>query len=209
MAEGAAIDTRQVILDSAIHVFARKGYAGASIHDILEATGLSKPTLYYHFESKAGLFRAILDRAHDQCLALMQASVSGIDSIEERLIELAFALFQFAEQNQHLVRLMLASVFSAAEEIPPECIDMIKRRRNFEFILGLIREAQAAGQLDSRHPPEEVTHGIFGAISHHIRTYLLLPFDRLDRNRARRIVALFLDGARTHAKPRQHAPSSK
>jgi AcrR family transcriptional regulator len=40
---------RQIILDSAIEAFARKGYAGTSILDILKLTGLSKPTLYYYF----------------------------------------------------------------------------------------------------------------------------------------------------------------
>jgi AcrR family transcriptional regulator len=67
-----SIPAREVVLESAIAAFARKGYAGTSVQDILQATHLSKPTLYYYFESKAGLFRAILDFAYDECFRLMQ-----------------------------------------------------------------------------------------------------------------------------------------
>ncbi len=196
------VDARQAILDSAVPVFARKGYAGASVQDILEATGLSKPTLYYHFESKAGLFRAILDRAHDRCLALMQDEVAQATDIEERLSRVALALFQFTQRNQHLIRLVLSSAFAASEEIPPGCIDMTKRRRNFEFIVGLIRHAQAAGELAAGYSSEELAHGIFGAISHHIRSHLLLSAGDLGEDRARSIVTLFLDGARKRRRTR-------
>lgn len=202
MRDAAPADARQQILDSATTVFARKGYAGASVQDLLEATGLSKPTLYYYFESKAGLFRAILDRAHDDCLRIMQATTATSVGVEERLRALAIALFDFARKNQNLIRLMLASTFAAAEEIPPGCIDLTKKRRNFEFVLGIVREARKNGEIDPDYGAEEVTHAIFGAISHQIRTHLLLPDWRLDRQRAERIVTLFLSGA---AKKRSRA----
>jgi AcrR family transcriptional regulator len=49
-------------LDRAMDVFWRKGYQGASLHDLTEAMGISAPSLYACFESKEGLFRAVLDR---------------------------------------------------------------------------------------------------------------------------------------------------
>ena len=196
MSKTAIEDARQAILNSAIMIFARKGYAGASVQDILKATGLSKPTLYYYFKSKAGLFRAILDFAYDESFRRMKVAVDAKADCEERLSALAAALFDFAERNQHLMRLVLATVFAASEEIPPDSINPTRRRRNFELVLGIIREAQESGEIDSRYDPVELTHGIFGAVSHQVRTHLLQPQGRLDRRRAGRIVALFLNGAR-------------
>ncbi|MBS0472917.1 MAG: TetR/AcrR family transcriptional regulator [Proteobacteria bacterium] len=49
-------------LDSAMDVFWRKGYQGASISDLTDAMGINAPSLYACFESKEGLFRAVLDR---------------------------------------------------------------------------------------------------------------------------------------------------
>ena len=187
---------RQAVLESAIAEFARKGYAGASVLDILRATGLSKPTLYYYFESKAGLFRAILDFAYDEAFRLMQEGVRGKKSCEEQLVEIASALFTFAEHHQSLLRLVFATIFAAPEEIPPKCIDPAKRRRNFEFVLKVVCEGQKNGELDSRFEPAELTHGILGAISHRARMHLIEPHGPLDRRRARRVATLFLDGAR-------------
>jgi AcrR family transcriptional regulator len=189
-------DARQAVLQSAIAEFARRGYAGTSVLNILEVTGLSKPTLYYYFKSKAGLFRAILDFAYDESFRLMRASVKGKTGCEQRLIEMATAFFDFAERHQSLMRLVFATVFAAAEELPRKSINPAKRRRNFEFVLGLIREGQKTGELDSRYDSQELTHGIFGALSHQSRTHLIQPQGPLDRHRAERVVALFLDGAR-------------
>src|SRR5438128_6606080 len=52
-------------LDSAMEVFWRKGYEGASVADLTEAMGINSPSLYAAFGSKEGLFRAVLER-YDQ-----------------------------------------------------------------------------------------------------------------------------------------------
>src|SRR4051794_16703664 len=64
--QSKTLDAREAVLASAVNAFARRGYAGTSVQDILRATGLSKPTIYYYFKSKAGLFRAILAFAYDE-----------------------------------------------------------------------------------------------------------------------------------------------
>jgi AcrR family transcriptional regulator len=192
----AADNARQAILSSAISVFARKGYSGASIQDILEATGLSKPTLYYYFQSKAGLFRAIVDFAFDESFRLMSDAVGQESDCKSRLSAVAIAFFRFAEENQDLMRLVLSTVFAAREEIPPGAINWQKRRRNFDFLTHVVGEGQKSGELDRDYDAVELTHSIFGAISHRIRNHLLEPQGHLDERYAQRVVALFLDGAR-------------
>ena len=182
------------MLASAVKAFARRGYSGTALTHILTATGLSKPTLYYHFKSKAGLFRAILDFAYDESFRLMQGARAA-GNCEQRLIAVAAGLFEFAERNHDLTRLVFATVFAAPEEIPPGSIDPAKRRRNFDFVLAMVRDGQKAGELDSQHSPAELTHGILGAISHQIRAHLLHPESPLDRRKAKRLVALFINGA--------------
>jgi AcrR family transcriptional regulator len=49
-------------LDQALEVFWRLGYEGASIADLTEAMGITAPSLYAAFESKAGLYRQALVR---------------------------------------------------------------------------------------------------------------------------------------------------
>ena len=44
------------ILNTAAHLFMQLGYRAVSINDIVKATGVTKPTLYYYFPDKAELF---------------------------------------------------------------------------------------------------------------------------------------------------------
>ncbi len=43
----------------AVELFSRKGYEGISVGEITEASKITKPTLYYYFGSKEGLFEAV------------------------------------------------------------------------------------------------------------------------------------------------------
>jgi len=53
--------TKKRIADSARPLFTQKGYAATSIEDIVAATGSSKGNIYYHFESKEGLFLYLVE----------------------------------------------------------------------------------------------------------------------------------------------------
>ena len=55
------LETRKLILDAAYQLFAEKGYAQATIDDIIRACGVSKGALYHHFASKEELFKALLE----------------------------------------------------------------------------------------------------------------------------------------------------
>ncbi|MEY2975234.1 MAG: hypothetical protein RIR49_1654 [Actinomycetota bacterium] len=52
---------REQILDIALEVFGARGYHGASMNEIAEAAGVTKPVLYQHFDSKNELFAALID----------------------------------------------------------------------------------------------------------------------------------------------------
>jgi AcrR family transcriptional regulator len=54
---------REQILSAATHAFAAAGFAKTSLDDIAEAAGVGRVILYRHFESKADLYRSVLDRA--------------------------------------------------------------------------------------------------------------------------------------------------
>ena len=57
---GRRTDTREVILSTALELFADKGYDATSMREIAEQVGISKPALYYHFDSKEDIVRGVL-----------------------------------------------------------------------------------------------------------------------------------------------------
>jgi AcrR family transcriptional regulator len=69
-------------LDSAMQVFWRKGYEGASMVDLTTAMGINSPSLYAAYGSKEGLFRAVLERyeaRRDMFMAEVFAAPSAKD----------------------------------------------------------------------------------------------------------------------------------
>lgn len=186
---------RQQILGAALKHFADAGYAGTSVQDIVNAASVTKPTLYYHFQNKAGLYQALIDRAHDERLRLMQEAAARAHSLPEKLVEVLAALFQFLQNNRELMRIAFMTVFASAGEIPSEIRYLDKCTRNYEFIHSLIKGGQAEGVLTKRYTSEELTMAIFGMLNIYVMGEVLRPNRKLNRRTAGRIVALFLEGA--------------
>ena len=57
-----AADTKELLLQAALALFADKGYEGTSVRDIARSVGLSESVLYAHFASKRAIFEAVFAR---------------------------------------------------------------------------------------------------------------------------------------------------
>lgn len=57
-----AKDTKERILETALELFSRNGYAGTNVRELTAALGLVKSSMYKHFESKAAIWNALLDQ---------------------------------------------------------------------------------------------------------------------------------------------------
>ncbi|MER5399790.1 ScbR family autoregulator-binding transcription factor [Streptomyces sp. NPDC002599] len=56
-----AVRTRRAVVEAAAAVFAERGYAAATIAEILERADVTKGALYFHFGSKEALARGVID----------------------------------------------------------------------------------------------------------------------------------------------------
>ncbi|WP_283138928.1 TetR/AcrR family transcriptional regulator [Rhizohabitans arisaemae] len=77
-------ERREQILDAATQAFARTGYSATSLDDIATEAAITRVLLYRHFDSKADLYRAVLDRA---CLRVLE-EVRGEEYDEGSLVAL-------------------------------------------------------------------------------------------------------------------------
>jgi AcrR family transcriptional regulator len=88
VSEGAA-ETRVRLLDAAEKLFSERGFYGVTTREVAGAAALDDAMIYYHFETKRGLFEAVLERragvVHDarlQSLATYVAAVDGQITVE-------------------------------------------------------------------------------------------------------------------------------
>jgi len=72
---------REQILAAATRAFARTGFAGTGLDDVAAEAGITRVLLYRHFDSKADLYRAVLDRACEHLAATV-----GRDDYDEHSI---------------------------------------------------------------------------------------------------------------------------
>jgi AcrR family transcriptional regulator len=55
------MDTKDKILQESLKLFSSKGYSGTSMNEIAEIVGIKKPSLYFHFKSKAEIFTKLFE----------------------------------------------------------------------------------------------------------------------------------------------------
>ncbi|MBW3094541.1 TetR/AcrR family transcriptional regulator [Bifidobacterium sp. 64T4] len=73
-------DTRQRIIEEALHLFASNGYDAVSVSQIAQAVGIKAPSLYKHFTSKRAIFDAIVEHMRQlDAEHAKQAEVPGMD----------------------------------------------------------------------------------------------------------------------------------
>ena len=76
----------------AARLFAEKGYDATSVREIVEAAGVTKPTLYYHFGSKRELAEALLTQPMTEFIASLRALAGeGLAPLE--LLRRMFAVY--------------------------------------------------------------------------------------------------------------------
>ncbi|MHC0447988.1 TetR/AcrR family transcriptional regulator [Flavobacterium sp. 3-218] len=78
-------ETRQFIIEKAAPIFNTKGIAATSMSDIMEATKLSKGSMYVHFENKDVLACAAVDHNMKLLNSKLQAEVTQGKTAEEQL----------------------------------------------------------------------------------------------------------------------------
>ena len=82
---------RDRILDAAMLVFRRQGFRRSSIEQAAEAAGLTRQALYHHFKSKEALFRAVIERLHENALAAEIAAGEAAEKAGGSLAEILIA----------------------------------------------------------------------------------------------------------------------
>jgi AcrR family transcriptional regulator len=111
-----AVARREQLLDVALDVFARAGYHGASMNDVAEAAGVTKPVLYQHFESKRELYGALLDEVGSRLLAAVTSATAGTTDGRQQT-ELGFrAYFRWVAEDHDGFRLLYGSGARRDEE---------------------------------------------------------------------------------------------
>ena len=87
--------TRQFIIETTAGIFNTKGYAGTSMSDLTEATGLTKGSIYGNFGNKEDVALAVFDHNYAKVTGLIQQRIQLAKSYHDKLMVYAQVYDQF------------------------------------------------------------------------------------------------------------------
>ncbi|MGV9806697.1 TetR/AcrR family transcriptional regulator [Micromonospora chersina] len=136
-------------VDAAMEVFRRKGYEGASMRDLAEATGLGSGSLYAAFGSKDGLYLAALDRYRQRYAApLVETLRAGSDAREVIHEVFVGVVDDIAGDGRRLACLIVGASMERAQH-DLRVVDRLRSTtQSIELALyDLLAEGQLRGQI--------------------------------------------------------------
>lgn len=140
------LGTRECILKVAASLFARKGYAATTVREIVEAAGVTKPALYYHFRSKERLFQDLTSLTIATHLALLEEIHQAPGTPTERIRLLFDRAFALTLRNVDMARVLGAVHCGPPESSPPFDFDGIYGAF-YGTLRGLVEEGVHCGEL--------------------------------------------------------------
>jgi AcrR family transcriptional regulator len=152
---------RSRLLEAVGRAVAERGYAGATIDDVVRRAGVSKKTFYDHFSDKEDCFLAAYEAASEELLRRVVEARAGHEDWEERTRAGIAAYLHWLAADPALARVFLIEVAAAG----PQALERRERLRD--------RYAELIGERADQ--PFEVLHAVVAAVDdvvvRHIREH--------------------------------------
>ncbi|MEO4000237.1 TetR family transcriptional regulator C-terminal domain-containing protein [Mesorhizobium sp. CAU 1732] len=191
-------EKREIILEAALEVFSQHGFRGATIDQIAESAGMSKPNLLYYFRSKEAIHVSLMQRLLDTWLAPLRE----IDDVGDPMTELRSYIrrkLEMARDFPRESRLFANEIIQGAPRVMPllegELRELVDEKAQ------IIRGWMRAGKI-ARTDPWHLIFSIWATTQHYadfdVQVRAMLGPDRGGEGRfedaARFLEQLFMEG---------------
>ena len=148
--KSSTLVSRERVFAAAADEFAARGYAGANVDRIARAARLNKAMIYYHFKSKAALYREILRDMFGAARArILEVSASDLCP-EDKIRAYIAAIAAEAEARPHFPPIWLREIAEGAEHVDAVTLSYV--RDVLAALGGIIAEGVRAGRFQPAHP---------------------------------------------------------
>ena len=186
-------DKRQLILDAAVRVFARKGYHTSRVGDIAEEAGVAHGLLYHYFDSKEELLETIFRNTW----TLMLETIKGVEGLDdparETLRKVAAIVLRAWRDTPDIVRVLVREVTRS----PHLQQEIDETEQAFAALERVIRKGQETGEFREGVDPRFASFIFYGALEEILTGWVMgqLPDTEEDVRLAERtIVEMLCDG---------------
>ena len=143
---------RDILVDAAVALIARKGPQGFSLREVARRARVSEAAPYWHFADREALLAAVAERGFEEMAKGMLEIWSREADPAERFRALGIGYVRFALAHPSYLRVMFGSEVPDKAEHPAL---KAAGERTFALLVQAIAECQAAGQV-RRGSPEDL-----------------------------------------------------
>jgi AcrR family transcriptional regulator len=150
---------RLALIDAALAVFVRQGFARTRVADIAAEADVGKGTVYEYFSSKEELFFAVFEQIQEKIAEKLRAEAVGAGSAREKL-ERLFKKGAEITREQVEGQAVVLDFWAASrgrmleKEFCDFCISSYAFYRS--MISQILKEGQESGELSRQHDPDDL-----------------------------------------------------
>jgi len=184
-------DNRSKLISCALSLFVERGYDAVGVQEIVEAAGVTKPTLYHYFGSKLGLLEALAGERMEALLTKLRWASDYQHDLPKTLNEVAKVYFDFAGEQALLMRLNMA-LWLGPLHSEARKVTVGFNERQYALLEDLFKKAaQDHGNMKGRHQAYAVT--FLGMLNNYINLSLN-GYTKLDDKLRYQAVHQFMHG---------------
>jgi TetR/AcrR family transcriptional regulator len=186
------ISARLRLLAAATELFNQRGYAAATVREIVEAAGVTKPILYYYFRNKEGVYLEILRCGFRDFEKLLESCRIYKGNVKERILRLAAETHKLWCSHIEAARLMQSIYYGPPQGAPFFDFD-VYHDKFFRTVLDLVKEGVKTGEFKVGNA-EYMAWAVIAAISLANELELAHPDGGLGRRGLAQVLRLVLRG---------------
>ncbi len=185
------MDNRSQLLACALKLFAAHGYDAVGVQAVVEAAGVTKPTLYHYFRSKRGLLDALLDEYLAAVWPALEQALDYKHDLPLTLDRVAAVYFEFAARQRLFYRFQLSLWFAPPQSSAHKLVArrLAEQQRRLETLFE--RAADDHGNMRGRQRAYAAT--FLGMLNTYIAA-ALNGYTELDDALRRQAVHQFMHG---------------
>lgn len=143
-------DSKTRVFAAATAEFAAHGYAGANMDRLARAARLNKAMIYYHFGSKAALYRAILVEMFEDVGRRVRDVAQSDAPPDDKIRGFVSAIADAADAHPHFPPIWMRELAEGARHV--DTVTLTSARDVLAMLDGIIREGHAAGRFKAANP---------------------------------------------------------
>jgi TetR/AcrR family transcriptional regulator len=164
------MDNKENLLSTALKLFSSQGYESIGVQEIVESSGVTKPTMYHYFGSKQGLLEALLERDFAPLCGLVKEASEYNGDLTLNMLNTTRVFFDYVRKNKEFYRMQLAMCFASPESQSYAAVSQYNAKIMSMLEEMFLKASKDHGNMKGRHKRYAFT--FLGIINNYITLYL-------------------------------------